>query len=91
MKVEQHRPDRVTGLCCTLLGYSRQAYYQQQKQEEKEAFEGELVVQGVLCPLQELMVFMIISKFFTYLQMPDSSYPVPALTKPGFLQLLSTG
>jgi transposase InsO family protein len=31
-----------------LLGYSRQAYYQYQKQQEKEAFEEELVVQQVL-------------------------------------------
>jgi len=48
MRVEQHEPVRVTGLCCSLLGYSRQAYYQHQKQQEKEAFEGELVVQQVL-------------------------------------------
>jgi len=48
MRVEQHEPIRVTGLCCSLLGYSRQAYYQHQKQQEKEAFEGELVVQEVL-------------------------------------------
>lgn len=48
MKVEQQEPDRVTGLCCSLLGYSRQAYYQYQKQQEKEAFEAELIVQEVL-------------------------------------------
>lgn len=48
MKVEQQEPDRVTGLCCSLLGYSRQAYYQYQKQQEKEAFQSELIVQEVL-------------------------------------------
>jgi len=48
LKVEQHEPDRVTGLCCSLLGYSRQAYYQYQKQQEKEAFQSELIVQEVL-------------------------------------------
>jgi len=48
LKVEQHEPDRVIGLCCSLLGYSRQAYYQYQKQQEKEAFEEELIVQEVL-------------------------------------------
>lgn len=48
MKVEQQAPDRITGLCCSLLGYSRQAYYQYQKQEEKEAFQSELIVQEVL-------------------------------------------
>jgi putative transposase len=48
LKVEQHEPDRVTGLCCSLLGYSRQAYYQYQKQHEKEAFQSELIVQQVL-------------------------------------------
>lgn len=48
MKVEQCEPNRVTGLCCSLLGYSRQAYYQFQKQQEKEAFQSELIVQEVL-------------------------------------------
>lgn len=48
MRVEQQEPDRVTGLCCSLLGYSRQAYYQYQKQQEKEAFQSELIVQEVL-------------------------------------------
>lgn len=48
MKVEQHEPNRVTGLCCSLLGYSRQAYYQFQKQQEREAFQSELIVQEVL-------------------------------------------
>jgi Transposase and inactivated derivatives len=48
LKVEQHEPDRVIGVCCSLLGYSRQAYYQYQKQQEKEAFEEELIVQEVL-------------------------------------------
>jgi len=48
LKVEQCEPNRVTGLCCSLLGYSRQAYYQFQKQQEKEAFQSELIVQEVL-------------------------------------------
>lgn len=48
MKVEQHEPSRVTGLCCSLLGYSRQAYYQYQKQQQREAFEKEIIVQEVL-------------------------------------------
>lgn len=48
MKVEQQEPDRVTGLCCLLPGYSRQAYYQYQKQQEKEALQEELIVQEVL-------------------------------------------
>ena len=48
MRVEQHEPIRVTGLCCTLLDYSRQAYYQHQKQQEKEAFQSEMVVKEVL-------------------------------------------
>lgn len=48
MRVEQQEPDRITGLCCSLLGYSRQAYYQYQKQQEKEAFQSELIVQEVL-------------------------------------------
>ncbi|MCK6610948.1 MAG: IS3 family transposase [Bacteroidia bacterium] len=46
--MEQCEPNRVTGLCCSLLGYSRQAYYQFQKQQEKEAFQSELIVQEVL-------------------------------------------
>ena len=48
MRVEQHEPNRVTGLCCSLLGYSRQAYYQYQKQQEQEAFQEEIIVQEVL-------------------------------------------
>lgn len=48
MRVGQHEPSRVAGLCCSLLGYSRQAYYQYQKQQEKEAFQAELIVQEVL-------------------------------------------
>lgn len=48
MKVEQQQPDRKTGLCCSLLGYSRQAYYQYKKQQEKEVFQSELIVQQVL-------------------------------------------
>jgi len=48
LKVEQHEPSRVTGLCCSLLGYSRQSYYQYQKQQQRDAFEEELIVQEVL-------------------------------------------
>lgn len=48
MRVEQQEPGRVTGLCCSLLGYSRRAYYQHQKQQEKEAFQSELIVQEAL-------------------------------------------
>jgi len=48
LRVEQQEPNRVIGLCCSLFGYSRQAYYQYQKQQEKEAFEGELIIQEVL-------------------------------------------
>jgi len=48
LRVGQHGSDRVTGLCCSLLGYSRQAYYQYQKQQEKEALQAELIVQEVL-------------------------------------------
>jgi putative transposase len=48
LRVEQQEPDRVTGLCCSLLGYSRQAYYQYQKQQENKAFQSELIVQEVL-------------------------------------------
>lgn len=48
LTVGQHEPSRVVGLCCSLLGYSRQAYYQYQKQQEKEAFQAELIVQEVL-------------------------------------------
>lgn len=48
MRVERQEPDRVIGLCCLLLGYSRQAYYQYQKQQEKEAFQEEIIIQKVL-------------------------------------------
>lgn len=48
MRVKQQEPDRITGLCCSLLGYNRQAYYQYQKQQEKETFQSELIVQEVL-------------------------------------------
>lgn len=71
MKVEQQEPDRVTGLCCSLLGYSRQAYYQYQKQQEKEAFEEELIVQEVLRhrKLQRRIggrkLFCMMNRFFT--------------------------
>ena len=34
---------------CSLLGYSRQGYYSRARRAEKEALEGELVIQEVLC------------------------------------------
>jgi putative transposase len=33
---------------CPLLGYSRQAYYQQKRDREKDIFEGEMLIQEVL-------------------------------------------
>ena len=36
------------GVLCSLLGYSRQALYQNKKQKQKEALEHELIVQQVL-------------------------------------------
>lgn len=33
---------------CPLLGYSRQAYYQQKRHREKDIFEGELLIQEVI-------------------------------------------
>ena len=48
MRIEQLMPDRITSLSCSLLGYSRQAYYQYQKQQEKEQFQEELIIKEVL-------------------------------------------
>ena len=48
MKLEQHQPTLNIKVCCSLFGYSRQAFYQYKRHEEKEAFEEELVIQEVL-------------------------------------------
>lgn len=48
MRVEQQSPNRNVGLSCSLFGYSRQAYYQRLKEQEKDAFQEELIVQEVL-------------------------------------------
>jgi len=48
LRVEQQSPNRVVGLCCSLLGYSRQAYYQRLKEQERDAFQEDLIVQEVL-------------------------------------------
>jgi transposase InsO family protein len=47
MRVEQSTPRCINELC-SLLGYSRQAYYQQKRKEEKEVFGEELILQEVL-------------------------------------------
>jgi transposase InsO family protein len=48
MKVAQQQSHRCTGRLCTLLGYSRQAFYKFNQQEEKEVFLEDLVVEKVL-------------------------------------------
>lgn len=47
MNIGQKRSRNITALC-SLLGYSRQAYYQQLQSVEQQALESELVVQEVL-------------------------------------------
>jgi putative transposase len=47
MKVEQSMPRCINELCL-LLGYSRQAFYQRKREEEKEVLGEELIVQEVL-------------------------------------------
>ena len=47
MKVEQSTPRCINELCL-LLGYSRQAFYQRKREEEKEVLGEELIVQEVL-------------------------------------------
>jgi len=47
MKVEQSTPRCINELC-SLLGFSRQAFYQHKREEEKEVFGEELIVQEVL-------------------------------------------
>ena len=44
MNIEQSESRSITALC-SLLGFSRQAYYQHQQQSEKEALEQELLIQ----------------------------------------------
>jgi hypothetical protein len=46
--VEQRKPTRQIGVCCSLLGHSRQAFYQYKKQSEVQALQEELVVQQVM-------------------------------------------
>lgn len=47
MRIEQVKPG-LTAKLCSLLGYSRQAYYQKRKVEEREELGVELLVQEVL-------------------------------------------
>jgi putative transposase len=47
MNVGQSESRSITALC-SLLGYSRQAFYQYQKQSEKEALQQDLLIQEVL-------------------------------------------
>jgi putative transposase len=42
-------PSHSVGSLCSLLGYSRQAYYQHLKVQEQEALQEDLLVQEVLC------------------------------------------
>jgi putative transposase len=47
MNIEQKRNRNILALC-TLLGYSRQAFYQRKEAIEKSALEEELIIQEVL-------------------------------------------
>lgn len=47
MKVEQRESRSITALC-SLLGYSRQAYYQQKKQSEKISLHYDFLIKEVL-------------------------------------------
>jgi putative transposase len=47
MNVGQRRSRSISTLC-SLLGYSRQAFYQQRKAADKQVFEDELIIQQVL-------------------------------------------
>ena len=47
MNIGQKRSRNITALC-SLLGYSRQAYYQQLQSEEQQALKSELIVQEVI-------------------------------------------
>lgn len=46
MKVEQRESRSITALC-SLLGYSRQAYYQQKKQSEKISLQYDFLIKEV--------------------------------------------
>jgi putative transposase len=48
MKVAQMQSNRCTGALCTLLGYSRQAFYKFNLQGEKEVFLEDLIIEKVL-------------------------------------------
>lgn len=48
MRVAQQQSNRCTGALCTLLGYSRQAFYKHNLEGEKEVFLQDLVVEKVL-------------------------------------------
>src|SRR5580693_5406583 len=48
MRTERKRPASKIDTCCSLLGYSRLAYYQGNKHYEKRALEEELIIQRVL-------------------------------------------
>ena len=47
MRVGQREPSRCTGMLCSLLGYSRQAYYKHIKIYEKGQFEGAVLLSEV--------------------------------------------
>lgn len=47
MIIGQNRPRHI-GMLCSLLGYSRQAFYQYRKEAEKQALKQELIIQRVL-------------------------------------------
>jgi putative transposase len=48
MRTERKNPAYKIDTCCSLLGYSRQAYYQGKKHREKRALQEELIIQRVL-------------------------------------------
>lgn len=47
MRIEQRRPTQSLRELCSLLGYSRQAYYKHLRAEEKEALGHDLLLQQV--------------------------------------------
>lgn len=47
MNIEQKRSRSISALC-SLLGYSRQAFYQQKKTREQQVLQHELIIQQVL-------------------------------------------
>jgi putative transposase len=47
MKVEQEEKEGLS-FCCSLLGYSRQAYYQKIKDEQNKALKEEIIIEQVL-------------------------------------------